>query len=493
MSMENLQALIQQVQAEKSLTKAIELIYIKYSNSTQDTTKIPLDLGKNDDTIVFDKGWFYNNNGERFFKRTGKYLLKKGTEYVTVNPEEFIKDYKNSDSLKFTSVSIQIKKIERTSSWIWLNGNKYLGFNNRLRFYFSFEKNDTNKIIEFVSELGKILDAKKTPYKIKIEESLTNRNENAVLYFNKSHYYVVFIIVHFMYNKYRHDDIFKEGNFLFVKTFENYKGLAFAEDPNGVNSSFGEMMATLFAQAILYGGVSNEIELKKYVEYQGYDYDRLYLNPNTNFEYLFNIFENDYIEGLIHVEDKLGDDENLVTIQKIAMIIINNAIIYQNQENIKCDWLKTVIDPIWKEEIDCFLCNDEEKLEILEFLSTYLALFNSDNNSDKIVLEISRIAFQSINVMNLTEGSKEKLRTVNQLLYRGHGGSITTPELLFRQLQNSDSASVQHAIKAIKYNLDQRGIVSYLPDDEFNPTQKDYGYAYLGLVLLNRWKNTQPN
>lgn len=391
-----------------------------------------------------------------------------------------------------TIIHIQIKKYERTNSWIWMNGDKYLGFNNRLRFYFSFEKTNIDRTIEFIKELGTVLDTKELPYKIKIETALTSRNENAVLYFNKSHYYLVFMIAHFMYNKYRDKNIFKDGKFLFVKTFDKFKGLAFAEDPNGFSASFGETISNLYAQAILYGNVTNETELKKYVKKQGYDFDRLYLNPNTNFEYFFTIFDNDTpLKGLMAIENEFNDNEQINTIHKIAMSIVKNAIIYKKQGKNQCDWLKTVFDPIWKDETDCFLCSDEEKTEILEFLSVYLSFFESIDKTDKIVFKISTLTYNTISPKNLSEDFKKKRGKIRRRLNGGFGESDNTPKSLFNQLQNSDSATVQSALKAIKDNLDERGIVSYLPDDEFNPTQKDYGYAYLGMILLKQWQDAQ--
>ena len=491
--MENIEALIISVKAQSSFTNATDHIYAQYSNFIQNDVKVKVNLSIGDESVVFDKGWYYNNNGENYFKRTGKYLLKKGTEFVTVNPEEFIKDYKNTENLKFTAVSIQIKKHERTSSWIWLNGDKYLGFNNRLRFYFSFEKTNVEQVIEFIKELGTLLDLKELPYKIKIEESISSRNENAVLYFNKSDYYIVFMIVHYLYNEHRDKGIFRDGGFVFVKTFNKFKGLAFAEDPNGTNASFGETIANLYARAILHGNISNENDLKKYVQKQGYDFERLYLNPNTNFDYRFTLFENDKntANGFMVIENELKKNETVKMIHKIAMIIVKNAVIYQNKGKTKCDWLKTVFDKIWKEETDCYLCDDNEKIEILEFLAVYLSFSPSIHKSDQIVLRISTLAYNTIKPRKLSEDFKKKRNKIRKMLDSGFGGQGNTPKLLFEQLQNSNPVMVQNALNTIKYNLDERGIVSYLPDDEFNPTQKDYGYAYLGMILLKQLREAQ--
>ncbi len=482
--------LIAEVKKQPNFIKATDYIYTQYANIISGDTKKKVDLGKVDESPVYDKGWFFNNKGESYFKKTGKYLLKKGTDYVTVSPEEFIKDYKNTDNFNFTVVSIQIKKYEINGGWIWLNGGKYLGFNNRLRFYFSFEKNDTSKVAEFIKQLSELLDLKELPYKIKLEESLTSRNENAVLYFNKSNYYLVFMIVHFMYNKYRNEGIFRDGKFEFVKTFDKFKALAFAEDPNGTSSSFGETIANLYAQAILIGKISNEKELKKYVQKQGYDFDKLYLNPNTNFEYSFEIFKDDTnsADGLMYLENEFEGNQNLKIIHKVAMVIIKNAIIYRQNGKTKCDWMKTVYDPIWLKETDCYLCNDNEKIEILEFLAAYLAFIASVGDSDKIILRIANTAYETVNRRNLTQDFKKKRLEIKKMLGGGYGGPTNTPRSLFEQLQSADFEAVKNAVAKIKYNFDERGIVSYLPDDEFNPTQKDNGYAYLGMVLLKRFK-----
>ena len=51
---------------------------------------------------------------------------------------------------------------------------------------------------------------------------------------------------------------------------------------------------------------------------------------------------------------------------------------------------------------------------------------------------------------------------------------------------DEDTNKIKASLEAIEYNLKTRGIVSYLPDDEFNPNQKDFGYAYLGMILLSK-------
>ncbi len=469
----------------KSLDEVSSYIYSKYANNNNtETAKLDLKYSQKKEVHVFDLGWYYEVSKESYFRKINKFLLKKGSEFVTVSPEEFIYDYKNSADLNSRYVKIQIRKYEKYEGWHWIIGNNYLGFTNRNRLYFSFKNDESvkKKILQFINELSFQLNQTELAFKIKFEENISERHENAVLYFNKSHYFLVFLIVkklHFKFHK-----IFREVNsFPFVKKFKNYPGIAFAENPNNTYFSFGENISQIIAEAIVLNGRNTISKLSSYLKRLGYNSSTLYLNPFSNFSYNFEIFENqDNVSEFIKI-DKIKNSEKIV-LYKIVLAILKNALIFGIKKP-KCIWLLAKDDKIPPNTIEFEICNNESMLEILTFLSSYLKSL-PNILSDILTYEIAKIGLHSIVESKLDSENRKLFKRLKSILDPKFGGKNVSMEVVLN-LQNGNDESALSAFNKIKDNLKIRSIVSYIEGDEFIPTITENGYSFIGMYIIKNF------
>ena len=458
-----------------------KVIYAHYSNTIeQDIAKEPIDLkiGERQKSLIHvDEGWVFRNSIDNYLVQQNKYLVDKAGQSLLINPQNFLINYTFENS-NFTYVDIHFKAFEQDKGWTWFFSKNFLNFQNIVRIYFSFEKGKASKIRKFIAQLNEILNIKQIPYQLKIENELSNRNENAVLYFQRENYFLVFFMVRHLHIKFHvSKNIFRDASPLFTyKT--SLKGVSFAEDPNESGISFGEKRSKILAE--LYNSEKND---QKYLEQElkkkGYNWKEFYRNPFEKYPYCFKIFSvNDDIflnTGLSEsrYNNKYFPKINLAI--DISKIILKNAIFSSKRNKMRVDWLKGIPDEYPPIIVSYKRCSDEEKLEIIDFLSQLYQLSINDG-----LLKITcKISLECID--------KTKLANPNSvLIYNQIAGRIEekigTPLTDIQDLANPQLYAEK--MKIIKENFEKRGVVTWLPDDAFNPTISEFGYSFIGIKIL---------
>lgn len=427
-----------------------------------------------------DRGWFYDKRLNRYFKSIGKYLLKKGSEAVVAGHEEFSIDPLQKSIGQKNLVNILIPKKIETPYWIWLNGKHYHGFSYQARLYFSLKK-DSVKSIRFIQALTKILNDKEIPFRLKYEKKFTQRNENSVLYFDKAHYFLVFIIV----KNYRalYAEAFRQPVcFPFVKTFPEFPGVAFAEDPDS-GQSFGQQRSRVLAEILMDKG-KETVVIDRELRARGFNPEKFYLNPDTGFPYNFRVFETGGTYQDYTVDFPKGKEYTyLPMVKKIVYLILKNFVIYYDdsgEDIFHIPECKNKPGNTWDTAMDKTmykLCSESEKAEILHFLVNYLRVLQQMSLNDPYVHEFAGYYFQSFKTV--PGGFEEGLETLSTA-HSDH------PVAHIRFLEMKDISPEKHReyLQSLIRNFKHRGVVSYLPNDEFIVSYSNFGYAYIGTHLL---------
>jgi hypothetical protein len=347
--------------------------------------------------------------------------------------------------------------------------------------YFSFEKGISTKIRGFIHDLTKILELKQIPFQLKIEVQLSFRHENAVLYFQQEHYFLVFVIVRHLHIEYsKKKNIFRDVGPLF--TFDTkLRGVHFAEDPNESGLSFGKKRSKLLAE-LYKNNTDEEADLEKLLKKKGYNWKEFYRNSFQKYPYCFRIFKSAKISdkyfstlGILEQRFKSSYFPAINIVLDISKIILKNAIFSTSKNKMRVDWLKGTPDPLLFKSVSYRLCSDSEKLEVIDFLSRlYLLSVN-----DALLKITSSIALDCIDRANLTSILQIRFDVISARINNKVGNSLD----IIMSLDNVDK--VGKAIDDIKYDFEKRGVVSWLPDDAFNPTMSDYGYSFIGTKILD--------
>ncbi len=461
----------------KSLQK---VIYDYYSNTiNNDTAKESIDLkitDKQKSLIHIDKGWVFKKSIDNYLTQQNKYLVYKAGQSLLINPQNFLINYTFKDP-NLTYVDIHFKAFENDKDWTWFFSKNYLNFQNILRIYISFEKGQGIKIGKFIKTLNEVLKIKQIPYQLKIENQLSNRNENAVLYFQRENYFLVFFIIRYLHLKFDVSrSIFRNASPLFTyKT--SLKGISFAEDPNESGVSFGEKRSKILAE--LYNlGKSDPDFIEKELKKRGYDWQEFYRNPFEKYPYCFKIFsanddlflESSLLEG--RYDDKYFPKINLA--MDISKIILKNAIFSTIKNKMRVDWLKGLPDIYYPNNTLYKICNDEEKLEIIDFLSQLYQLSVNDGLL-KITCKVC------LGCIDKTKLSSSNSKLYDQIAAR-IGEKMGSPLTVIQDLAINEKYTER--IELIKKDFEKRGVVTWLPDDAFNPTISGFGYSFIGIKIL---------
>lgn len=157
-----------------------------------------------------------------------------------------------------------------------------------VRFYFNLRATSSPLLVRKLSEK---LNKHKVFFHFKClkNPNLYNRPDAGVLYLNKYDLSVSWPIIKPIFNTLENKLKIEVPLF----TLKLYDGIGFAENPPNPNESFGMSRCRLIAEGIWQ---AHENKLPKsewinsiitYIESQGYDLEKFYLNPNSRFPYNF--------------------------------------------------------------------------------------------------------------------------------------------------------------------------------------------------------------
>lgn len=157
-----------------------------------------------------------------------------------------------------------------------------------IRIYFNIEPEGS---IVLVDHLTTLFNKYQIPFSFKClnHPSLYTRSDSAVLYLDKIHSRLAFVLLQKMLPGIQ--GFLKKEIPLFTKKISH--GVSFAEDP-GAGQSFGMSRSTMVAEGILNAyskGLTDTpkkaTEIKKSFVKNGLDIDQIYLRPNSKFPYDF--------------------------------------------------------------------------------------------------------------------------------------------------------------------------------------------------------------
>ena len=467
------------LQGGTSLETLSDLIYLHYSNS--EALPFSTDYSNIKGGYYKDQGWFYDKRLDQYFKSIGKYLLKKGSDAVVAGHEEFSIDPWQESIGQKNLVNILIPKKIETAHWIWLHGKHYHSFSYQARLYFSLSGGRDS--IQFIQDLAKVLNDKEIPFRLKYEKKFTKRNENCVLYFDKSHYFLVFLIVKNYYSKY---GIFQQPQcFPFVKTFPEFPGVAFAEDPDS-GQSFGQQRCQVLAEILINNG-GNIAVIDQELKERGFNPEKFYLNPYTNFPYNFSVFDQriDFHDYIVNLPSGKGYIR-LSMVKKIVYLILKNFIVYQDGENFLFHIPECKNKPgeiaLVNDKTTYKLCSDDEKEEIIYLLLNYLEALRKKNLADHYVLEFVKYYLRSFQTKSAIEKFEDRLNTLET-----HCGGEVNQAIHIQFLGEEQTQPIYEVYqKNLIQNFRHRGVVSYLPNDEFIASYHNFGYVYIGTHFLRQ-------
>lgn len=159
-----------------------------------------------------------------------------------------------------------------------------------VRFYINL---NPNSIATFIKELCHILDYHEIQFSLKCFKNIIDysRSDNTILYVYKYDWSKYFSLLRIFFEE--NKEHLNPNIPLF--TYPICHGVSFGENPNTVNESFGSMRCKLIAASFLEAaliGFSKE-QCIEYTQSQivekGYDINKFYLNPNSNYPYDFGI------------------------------------------------------------------------------------------------------------------------------------------------------------------------------------------------------------
>jgi hypothetical protein len=267
-----------------------DLIYQKYytSESTDKPLKINSFIKKlkkaNASKPYWSKQWKVvnvNADGSVIVDKNELRKLAKSGEYLKEIP---IKNLQQGD---FVKLFVPTELLTKEDGFFHIYGKEISDdFNEAMiRFYFNITPEGAIKLVELLSKKLTI------PFHFKCLKKWASytRADAGVLYFDKRYFFEIYPIL---------QDIFIEiSPFLKPETplfsFKIANGVGFAENPPEEGESFGTTRSKLIAEAIVKAfweeiPTEKRLEkLKELIESVGFDFEKLYLNPNSRFPYQF--------------------------------------------------------------------------------------------------------------------------------------------------------------------------------------------------------------
>ncbi len=281
----------------KNINSIKEYIYLNfYLNVTQyieysfDKKTFLKELKKaNSSLSKFHRNWkieHINLDGSVIVNKSNKRLQLKPGQYLQ---EKYENKYPYLGQKIFFYTSNEFIDDEGKFYYINSNNIEQTFPDHLIRFYFNISIHATSHLIFFLTSIA---NKKKIPFRLK---TLTNPNDynradSVVLYLDKRYFYDFKPILKGIINEI--NSYLKAETPLF--TLKLYDGIGFAENPPNPNESFGMSRCRLIAEGIWQ---AHENKLPKsewanfvinYIENQGYDLEKFYLNPNSRFPYDFN-------------------------------------------------------------------------------------------------------------------------------------------------------------------------------------------------------------
>jgi HopA1 effector protein family len=266
-------------------------IYQKYytSESTDKPLKIKSFVQKlkkaNTSKSFWSKQWKVvnvNSDGSVIVDKNELRKLAKSGEYLKEVP---IKNLKQGD---FVKLFIPTELLTQEDGFFHIYSKEISDdFNEAMiRFYFNLTPEGAIKLVELLSEKLTI------PFHFKcLKKSASyTRADAGVLYFDKRYFFEIYPILQTIFTEIK--PFLKPETPLFSLKIAN--GIGFAENPPEEGESFGTNRSKLIAEAIVkafWEEIPTEKRLTKVrelIESMGYNFEKLYLNPNARFPYQFD-------------------------------------------------------------------------------------------------------------------------------------------------------------------------------------------------------------
>ena len=268
-----------------------DLIYQQYytSESNDKPLKINQFVQKlkkaNASNSYWSKQWKVvnvNADGSVIVDKNELRKLAKSGEYLKEIP---IKNLQQGD---FVKLFVPTALLTKEDGFFHIYGKEISDdFNEAItRFYFNVTPEGAIKLVALLSEKLAI------PFQFKcLKKSVSyTRADAGVLYVDKRYFFEVYPILQAIFTEI--NPFLKPETPLF--SFKITNGIGFAENPAEENESFGTSRSKLIAEAIVkafWEEIPFEKRLEKVRELiasVGFDFEKLYLNPNSRFPYRFD-------------------------------------------------------------------------------------------------------------------------------------------------------------------------------------------------------------
>lgn len=461
------------------------------------------------DRIVFNYDHWWEVVG-RLEDYNGYAILEKGHKKRQEIAGRFVlqgvKDQKQMVDIVWTKYAIKPNNKESSIDWFWMYSRELImqDHTNGVRFYFNLKvdesdlNNEKNKIKEFIQYLGHKLNDRNVPFEFKIPQNVTiyGRNDVAVLYMQRNHFYYYADIIKEIYDFAQKQNILKQGERL-PFTHQIFDGLCFAENPTNIDFSYGDYMTTIIAKLKLKYDLEKQkiIDISEYIkdslcEIGGWMKERfnLFQNPYSHFIYDFSVFED---------LDSNKENENLDNSQfkylKAAEYVANQLCLEAIWNGSKeLNWL------CYKEEFNFPPTKNDRNMYIflVDSQKAGIALFFKElakQSNKSIYKKISELLSKSINN-----------NSTNQIIMPQFDvDNIEEKELLdnkklaeiIKKINKTDSQdrSNKKNIKKLQYIY---GLLHYpfpnqYGNNEFDPTLET-GLAGLGYAFLRTYDSKTP-
>jgi HopA1 effector protein family len=268
-----------------------DLIYQKYytSESSDKPLKINQFVQKlkiaNASKPYWSKQWKVvnvNSDGSVIVDKNELRKLAKSGEYLKEIP---IKNLQQGD---FVKLFVPTELLTKEDGFFHVYSKEISDdFNEAMiRFYFNVSPEGAIKLVELLSKKLTI------PFHFKcLKKSASyTRADAGVLYFDKRYFFEIYPILQTIFTEI--SPFLKSETPLFSYRIAN--GIGFAENPPEETESFGTTRSKLIAEAIVKAfweeiPTEKRLEkLKELIESVGFDFEKLYLNPNSRFPYQFD-------------------------------------------------------------------------------------------------------------------------------------------------------------------------------------------------------------
>ncbi len=267
-----------------------DLIYQKYytSKSGDKPLKIKAFIQKirkaNASKPYWSKQWKVVN-----VNTDGSVIVDKNELRKLAKPGEYLKEIpiKNLQQGDFVKLFVPTELLTKEDGFFHVYGKEISDdFNEAIiRFYFNLTPEGAIKLVELLSKKINV------PFHFKCLKKWASytRADAGVLYVDKRYFFEIYLILQTIFTEIK--PFLKSETPLF--SFKITNGIGFAENPPEETESFGTTRSKLIAEAIIkafWEEIPTEKRLEKVVEYieiMGFDFEKLYLNPNSKFPYQF--------------------------------------------------------------------------------------------------------------------------------------------------------------------------------------------------------------